>query len=80
MALIIRALVLTCVFSFFMSSYIVINPGKIAVHAATVEATSNNEAINAAVSAFQEIGSLRKEEPVNADAEDNKVLVSIFII
>lgn len=54
-----------------MSSYFIFNNERMAAHAASVEVTSNTEAINAAVAAFQEVGSLRREEPINADALHN---------
>lgn len=46
--------------------------GNTVTHAATVGATSNAEAINTAVTAFQTIGTLRRESPINADAIMNE--------
>ncbi len=51
-------------FIIILSSFLILY-GSATAHAAT---TSNKEAIDAAVSAFKTIGTLRRETPINADA------------
>ncbi len=48
--------------------FVVLSGESAAVHAAALRTTSAEDAIESAVSAFQEIGVLRKENPINADA------------
>lgn len=60
-----------------VTSYFIGNQKGVVAHAATLETTSNVEAINTAVSAFQEIGLLRKENPIDADAIRNVYVNSL---
>ena len=55
-------------FIVLLSAALVVGGNKMAVHAATIENSLNTEAISVAVAAFQDIATLRGEDPVNADA------------
>lgn len=74
---VVRRLTFISGFVLLMSSYFVLNNDRMVVHAASAEITSDTEAINAAVAAFQEVGSLRKEDPINADALHNAYIGSL---
>ena len=72
-----KVLILISAVTVFMSSYFVINPERIAVHAAALETITNAEAVNSAVSAFQEIGALRGADPIDANAIRNVYVNSL---
>ncbi|MCP5242598.1 MAG: hypothetical protein H6940_04050 [Burkholderiales bacterium] len=72
-----KVLILISAVTVFMSSYFVINPERIAVHAAALETITNAEAVNSAVSAFQEIGALRGVDPIDANAIRNVYVNSL---
>lgn len=72
-----KVLILISAVTVFMSSYFVINPDRIAVHAAALETITNAEAVNSAVSAFQEIGALRGADPIDANAIRNAYVNSL---
>lgn len=72
-----KVLILISAVTVFMSSYFVINPDRIAVHAAALETITNAEAVNSAVSAFQEIGALRGADPIDANAIRNVYVNSL---
>ena len=63
--------------SFIVAGHLMVGQNWKTVHAASLETTSNTEAIDAAVSAFQEIGALRGEESIDADAIRNAYLNSL---
>ncbi|GJL75165.1 hypothetical protein [Nitrosomonas sp.] len=74
-----KMLVLAGGFVVLTGGHIAVNHDSTVAHAAPLETISNTtvEEINAAVSAFQEIGSLRGEDPINADAIRNAYVNSI---
>ncbi|SER24879.1 hypothetical protein SAMN05421690_101438 [Nitrosomonas sp. Nm51] len=63
-----KALILVGAVMTLMIGAFMINQDKMAAYAAILENTSNAEAINSAVSAFQEIGTLRRANPIDAGA------------
>ncbi len=68
MVLNVRALISVSVVMVLMVIFGSAGEGRFAAHAATLESTSNTEAVDSAVSAFQEIGALRNANPVDANA------------
>ena len=67
----IRKLIPISALMVLIASYCVVGQNQMVAHAAILESTSNTEAVNAAVTAFQEIGTLRNADPVDADAIRN---------
>ena len=61
-------------------AFLMVSPNWKPAHAASLETTSNTEAITAAVSAFQEIGVLRGEASIDAEAIRNAYLNSLQAI
>ncbi|SEN17714.1 hypothetical protein [Nitrosomonas marina] len=72
-----KALILVGAVMALMSGYFIFGPDRMVVHAATLETTSNAEAVDTAVAAFQEIGALRREDPIDANAIRNVYLNSL---
>ncbi|MCP5244706.1 MAG: hypothetical protein H6937_01575 [Burkholderiales bacterium] len=63
-----------------VAGYLMVGQNWKPAHAASLETVSNTEAITAAVSAFQEIGSLRGETSIDAEAIRNAYLNSLQAI
>ncbi|MCB1934622.1 MAG: hypothetical protein KDF59_01650 [Nitrosomonas sp.] len=63
-----KKLILLFGFIILILGYFVMHGGKIAAQAASLETVSHAETIDAAVVAFQQIGTLRRDNPIDANA------------
>jgi len=68
MGLSFRKRILTCSCIVLLCGYFLASQEKVAAQAAALETVSNTEAVDAAVEAFQQIGTLRREDPIDSDA------------